>query len=193
MMVLEKCPPPALHLKLSLNHILVELSKVWPPLLEWLKSQHITLEPYHGGHTLEGNECNKVLKNLHSLADILPSQFSLFYATLLSFRDVVSSCFGFCLDPYFKDVLEKFRNNFLLLNRNFMVSITNKIHIILIHVQQFCELTGKGLGEYSEQETENAHTVFDDTWTKYKVKDSSSSIYHQQYFKATMDFNSKNI
>ena len=26
-LVLEKCPPPALHLKLSLNHILVELSK----------------------------------------------------------------------------------------------------------------------------------------------------------------------
>ena len=33
-LVLEKCPPPALHLKLSLNHILVELSKAWPPLVD---------------------------------------------------------------------------------------------------------------------------------------------------------------
>ena len=193
MMVLEKCPPPALHLKLSLNHILVELSKVWPPLLDWLKTQHIMLEPYHGGHTLEGNECNKVLKNLDSLAEIIPSQFSLFLVTLMSFRDVISSCFGFTLDPYFKDVLAKFRNNFQLLSRDFRVTITNKIHIISIHVQEFCELTGKSLGEYSEQETENAHTVFDDTWNRYKVKDSSSDIYHKQFFKATMDFNSKNV
>ena len=193
MMVLEKCPPPALHLKLSLNHILVELTKVWPPLLDWLKSLHITLEPYHGGSTLEGNECNKVLKNLDSLAEVIPSQFSLFFATLTSFRDVISSCFGFVLDPYFKNVLARFRDKFQLLSNNFGVSITNKIHIISIHVQQFCELTGKGLGEYSEQETENAHTVFDDTWTRYKVKDCSSSFYHKQYFKATMDFNSNNV
>ena len=38
-LVLEKCPPPALHLKLSLNHILVELSKAWPPLVDWLKTK----------------------------------------------------------------------------------------------------------------------------------------------------------
>ena len=193
MLVLEKCPPPALHLKLSLNHILVELSKAWPPLLDWLRSKHIVLEPYHGGHTLEGNECNKVLANLDSLAEVLPSQFSAFMDTLLSFKEVVSSCFGFLLDPYFKDVLSRFRQYFKVLNRDFQVSITNKIHIISTHVEQFCELTGKGLAEFSEQETENAHTVFDDTWTRYKVKDSSSSVYHQQYFKATMDFNSKNV
>ena len=192
-LVLEKCPPPALHLKLSLNHILVELSKAWPPLVDWLKSKHIVLEPYHGGHTLEGNECNKVMNNLPSLAEVLPSHLSAFLLTLESFRDVVNSCFGFLLDPYFKDVLAKFRQNFLALNKEFGVSITNKIHIILNHVQEFCELTDKALGEFSEQETENAHTAFDIIWTRYKVKDTSYSVYHQQYFKATMDFNSKNV
>ena len=193
MLVLEKCPPPALHLKLSLNHILVELSKAWPTLLTWLKSKHIILEPYHGGHTLEGNECDKVLKNLESLAEVLPQQFSPFLVTLQSFRDVVSSCFGFLLDPHYKDVLAEFKESFKVLNRDFRVSVTNKIHIISIHVEQFCELTGKGLGEFSEQETENAHTMFDVTWNRYKVKDSSSPVYHQQYFKALMDFNSKNV
>jgi hypothetical protein len=192
-LVLEKCPPPALHLKLSLNHILVELSKAWPPLLDWLKTKHIVLEPYHGGHTLEGNECNKVLRNLESLAEVLPSPLSVFMLTLKSFRDVVSSCFGFLLDPYFRDVLAKFKINFLALHRQFNVSVTNKIHIILTHVQEFCEMTDKALGEFSEQETENAHTAYDDTWNRYKVKDSSSSVYHQQYFKSVMDFNSRNI
>ena len=193
-LVLDKCPPPALlHLKLSLNHILVELSKAWPPLLDWLKSKHIVLEPYHGGHTLEGNECNKVLGNIESLAEVLPSSFSAFMFTLESFRDVVSSCFGFLLDPFFRDVLAKFKVNFMALHREFKVSVTNKIHIILTHVQEFCEMTDKALGEFSEQETENAHTAYDDTWSRYKVKDSSSCVYHQQYFKSVMDFNSKNI
>ena len=137
MMVLEKCPPPALHLKLSLNHILVELTKVWPPLLDWLKSLHIILEPYHGGSTLEGNECNKVLKNLDSLAEVIPSQFSLFFATLMSFRDVISSCFGFVLDPYFKNVLARFRDNFQLLSSNFGVSIS---FAFLLYSYHFCKI-----------------------------------------------------
>ena len=193
MLVLEKCPPPALHLKLSLNHILVELSKVWPPLLNWLRSKHIVLKPYHGGHTLEGNECSKVLESLESLAEVLPPQFSTFLVTLQSFRDVVISCFGFLLDPYYKAVLAKFRDSYKGLRRDYNISVTNKIHIISAHVEQFCELTGKGLGEFSEQETENAHTMFDVTWSRCKVKDSCSTVYHQQYFKALMDFNSKNV
>ena len=127
---------------------------------------------------MEGNECNKVLQNLESLADVLPSQFSAFLFTLESFRDVTISCFGFVLDPYFKDVLSRFKQNFLLLQKKFQVSVTNKIHIIFTHVEEFCDLTGKALGEFSEQETENAHTVFDDTWSRYKVKDSSSQFYH---------------
>ena len=77
------------------------------------------MEPYHGGHTLEGNECNKVLANLDSLAEVLPSQFSAFMDTLLSFKEVVSSCFGFLLDPYFKDVLSRFRQHLKVLNRDF--------------------------------------------------------------------------
>ena len=87
--VLVKCPPPALHLKLGLNHLLVELSKVWPPILDWLTSKHIVLEPYHGGQTLEGNDCSKVLKNLHSLEEVLPTSFSMHLETMKSFRDVV--------------------------------------------------------------------------------------------------------
>ena len=89
--VLAKCPPHALHLKLGLNHLLVELSKVWPPVLDWLKRKHIALEPYQGGRTLEGNECSKVLKNLDSLEKNLPATFSVFLEAMKAFRDVVNS------------------------------------------------------------------------------------------------------
>ena len=99
--VLLQCPPPSLHLKLSLNHLLKELTKVWPPLLTWLASKHIVLEPYHGGRTLEGNDCNKVLRNLDSLGTVIAPNLLVFLETLESFRDVVDSCFGFLLDPYY--------------------------------------------------------------------------------------------
>ena len=124
-----KCPPPALHLKLSLNHLLKELSKVWAPVLDWLTSNHIVLEPYFGGQTLEGNDCNKVLKNLDSLMKVLPSKFSSFMDALLAFRDVNDSCFGFILDPFYKQILAKFTDNYKKLREQFGISITNNMYL----------------------------------------------------------------
>ena len=140
--ILLKCPPPALHLKLGLNSLLMELYKVWPPILDWLASKHIVLEPYHGGQTLEGNECNKVLKNLDSLADVIPPHLSVFLDALKCFRDVVESCFGFVLDPNFKQALERFRAQMKFLKDQFKVFMTNKMHIICIHVEEFWTDTG---------------------------------------------------
>ena len=75
---------------------------MWPPIIDWLSSKHIVLEPYHGGQTLEGNDCSKVLRNLDNLEEVSPSKFSLFMATFRAFRDVVDTCFGFTLDPFYK-------------------------------------------------------------------------------------------
>ena len=41
-------PPPALHLKLGLNHVLKKLQDVWPDLRPFLQSINIIFEPYHG-------------------------------------------------------------------------------------------------------------------------------------------------
>ena len=179
--VLVKCPPPALHLKLGLNTLLMDLYKVWPQILDWLSSKHIILEPYHGGRTLEGNNCSKVLKNLDSLEEKIPTSFTTFMATLRAFRDVVNSTFGFCLDPSYKDVCSKFSSIYRKLQEEFNLSMTNKIHIIVAHVAEFCELVGRGLGEFSEQETENSHSAFDSLLDRYRVRDIISKVYHIQY------------
>ena len=192
-LVLMKCPPPALHLKLGLNHILMELYKAWPQVLEWLASQHIVLEPYHGGKTLEGNDCSKVLRSLDKMEEVLPPNLSAFMDVFRSFRDVNDSCFGFLLDPFYKDVLERFKTSFKKLSDLFQVSMTNKIHVICCHVEEFCDLMGRGLGEFSEQETENSHSAFDSLLDRYRVRDIKSTIYHIQYFKAVMNFNSNNV
>ena len=123
----------------------------------------------------------------------MPANLLVFLETLESFRDVVDSCFGFLLDPYYKQVLAKFRDKFSVLQKMFNVSMTNKLHIISTHVEDFCDQVGRGLGEYSEQETENAHSALKMIWDRYRVRDLNSKVYHVNYFKAVMNFNSNNV
>ena len=47
--ILSVFPPPALHLKLVVNHFICQLEKVWPNVGEWIGSLNIKYEPYHGG------------------------------------------------------------------------------------------------------------------------------------------------
>ena len=185
--------PPALHLKLSINHFLKELAKVWPGVLDWLATLHIVLEPYHGGQTLEGNESSKVLKNLDLLGDIIPPAYISFLDCLYGLRNIIDSTFGFTLDPYYEDVIQNFTQSFEKLRLEFGVSETTKLHIIFNHVAQFILLTGKPLGEFSEQELENSHSAFEHIWDRYRVKDVSSQTYLSNYYRAVLNFNANNI
>ena len=166
---------------------------MWPGILAWLQGKHIVFEPYHGGQTLEGNDCNKVLRNLESLMEVLPQEFSLFMDTMSAFKNVIDSCFGYVLDPFYKQVLERFRTSMKKLNEQFNVSITNKFHVICVHLEEFCDLVSQGLGMFSEQETESSHSSFDKLLDRYRVKDINSDVYGIQYFKAVMNYNSNNV
>ena len=79
------------------------------------------------------------------------------------------------------------------LNETFEVSITNKMHVICVHLEYFLNNFGKGLAEFSEQETENSHSAFDALLDRYRVRDINSNVYHVQYFKAVMNFNTDNV
>ena len=83
--VLNIVPPPALHIKLGIvNKLYSELLKLFPRLDEWPQSLYITKENYHG-HTFEGNECNRLLKNLDMLAKMLPENLSNFLECFTAF------------------------------------------------------------------------------------------------------------
>ena len=185
-------PPPSLHLKLSVNHILTQLAELWPPCLDWLKSLHVVFSPYHG-ETLEGNEVNKVLNSLPSLFEILPDDLFSFYNCLKDFKDVIDSCFGFTLDENYREVISKFQSSFSQLHMEFSVTETVKIHIILTHITQFIEQEGRPLGKYSEQELENSHSAWVVIWARYKVKDFDSPTYSDHILRAVLNFNSNNI
>ena len=190
-LVLDRMPPPALHLKLVVNHFVKELFKVCPEIIDWLKAspRHIVFEPYFGGKTLEGGQCSKVLNNLDDLEDFLPRNLNLFVQCLRCLRDTVDSCFSYSLDPSYREVISRFRLSFEQLREQFGVSETNKLHMIFEHVPEFIDRVGKGLGEYSEQELENAHSEWDVIWGRYLVKDFESPMFLINYRKSVLTFN----
>ena len=63
------------------------------------------------------------------------------------------------------------RNSFDVIKERFLVPKTVKVHILLVHVKQFIELTGKPLGEFSEQALEDSHSLFQEYWKRFLVKD----------------------
>ena len=48
------------------NHLLKFLKEAWPDVSKRLDEIKVVAQPYHGGQ-LEGPECQRILKKLHSL------------------------------------------------------------------------------------------------------------------------------
>ena len=82
--------------------------------------------------------------NLAMVEEVIPDKFAVFLEVFKCFRDVVESCFGYLLDPYYKQVMAKFRAQKKKLQDKFNVFIPNKIHILCIHVEEFCDMVGRG-------------------------------------------------
>ena len=192
--VLFSLPPPSLHLFLSVNHILDSLREEWPELFDWLMSLHIVVEQYFGC-TLEGNEVAKVLNNLDSLAEKLPSNLQPFVTLLKSFDEVRKSCFSAKeLLPDYEEKIDLYCNAVYEVKDKFGMSITPKLHIVMEHVKTWCKKFNAPLGKFSEQECEAVHYQFNALWTeRFIVKDIYAPSYLDQLLKAVLTFNEENI
>ena len=70
--VLDTVPPPSLHIKPGIvDKHNPELEITFPDIYQWPAGLYIQKEDYHS-HTLEGNQCNKLLKNLDKLLTSIP-------------------------------------------------------------------------------------------------------------------------
>ena len=75
----------------------------------------------------------------------------------------------------------------------FAVSETVKMHILMVHVEQFIEMTGKPLGEFSEQSLEDSHSLFQEYWKKFLIKDIDSEKYLANNEKCILTLNASNV
>ena len=71
------------------------------------------------------------------------------------------------------------------------ISVTPKVHAVMHHVDDFCEMTGRGLGSWSEQTGESVHHDINETWKKFKINDVERPVYAEHLLKAVSMYNSK--
>lgn len=187
--VLSIVPPPALHIKLGIvNKLYAELLSLFPHLDEWPEALYIHREQYHG-ETFEGNECNRLLKNLDMLERMLPGHLMPFHACFVALRDAMDACFGYSLDPSYESKLTKFKETYQALD----ISTTTKVHIMFCHVAEFIGKSQKPLGHFCEQVVEQCHSKFDRLFNSYRIKDINHPNYIDHLFRAVMHFNAYHI
>ena len=113
---------------------------------DWLQANNIMKTDYRNGQ-MDGNNCKMLLEKLHLLKTQVPKRLQKYVAALEMFNLVRISCFGQELIPGYEKHIVNFKKAYEKLG----VPMTNKVHVLVAHVADFCKKTGKGLGFFSEQ------------------------------------------
>ena len=89
-----------------------------------------------------------------------------------------------------------FQHKIAIFARDYMklgITVTPKVHAVMFHIAEFCLMTGRGLGPWSEQTRESVHHDLKETWKRYKVSKVDRSIYGENLLKAVSVYNSQHI
>ena len=140
-----------------------------------------------------GPHCEKVLKNLKQLEEIVEEKYKPFVDCLSALKEVKNACFGPVLDPNYQTAIDNFENTWNTIYIDFGIWFTNKAHVIISHIPQAIERTGRSLYLSSEQVVEATHAQFDKFWRNFKVRDLESESHGKRLLKCVVFFNSKNL
>ncbi|CAH1109213.1 unnamed protein product [Psylliodes chrysocephalus] len=199
--MLEKCPPPELHLLQGfVNHLfwsgLVPILGKERALL-WPKKLNIIHKGYHG-EVFEGNACRILLKEAERLNDTEICQecgyFRIFpfIAAFKIMDQLVENCFRVERRPC---NVEKLVGDFHKVVESTGVTITLKLHVILTHLKGSLEFlnANTGLGLWSEQAGESVHHEFLKYWDRYKINAIDAPSYGEKLRRAVAEFSSLHI
>ena len=89
------------------------------------------------------------------------------------------------MSPGYVDNIREFTDKFKKLD----ISVTPKVHAVMHHVEEFCEIKGKGLGPLSDQTSESIHQDFNECWKKYFLKDMDREEYPDRLLNAVRMYN----
>ena len=113
--------------------------------------------------------------------------------TLRALHDVKEACFKPILKPNWRETITRFKNDWCDIFMDFEIGFSNKVHIIIEHIPQVIERTGRSLHLSSEQVVEAAHAKFDKVWQRYKVNDLERDFHGEKLRNCVVDFNTKNL
>ena len=127
------------------------------------------------------------------LKEIVGDTYESIVEALKALKEVKDACFGPNLKPNWKASLDNFEKAWYEIYIEFDISFSNKCHVIIEHIPQVIQRTGKSLYLSSEQVVEATHAKFDKFWQRYKVLALEKESHGNQLLKCVIDFNSKNI
>ena len=115
--------------------------------------------------------------------------------TLIAFQEFQEACCGVKPKVQFQFAIENFRRDILTLHKKFGISISNKIHIIIDHVDDNISESGKGLGHVTDQTVEALHSALNKRLSSgnYWIKDLDSEKHGHKLYRGVLHFNSYNI
>ena len=171
------------------NKIFDLLNENWRNNLgyKWLEKHGIQRADYRDGK-MDGNSCKKLLLKLRTLRKDVPRRLWMYVTALEAFEKVRNSCFGQTLHFSFKKDIQKFAQAYDKLG----VQRTNKVHILIDHVPDFCDATKVGLGHFSEQASEAVHCDYKKTYRYYHVNESNPK-FPSKILAATSKYNEKHL
>ena len=105
------------------------------------------IEKYQRQHRLEGNACNKLLKNIDSFElffhdSSLGVPATKYIKVLRDFEKIVHGCFEKSLSPTYVKDLEEFSTSY----RNLRATIPLKLHVVEQHIIEFIDIKGGVFG-----------------------------------------------
>ena len=199
-LILQIVVPGPLHIYLSLNEVINHAEKTICPNIKDLFKQvaGVQFHVYQGRiGNYQGPQINKIFRHLPQLeAHFLGGSYMrYFFTTFQAFRDVAQVLFSEGeLQPCWREKLHHLRTCILILSSRFGMPVTPKLHILIVHIEQWVDMFCRPLGREGEQGGEAVHHV----WLRLletlgEPKDKSGSAFVRFAMKALLIFNSNNV
>lgn len=191
---IKNLPPPELHLLLRITNRIFKALKAACTIsaMQWLDKLGIQVPMLHSGE-MNGNMCRRLLKKTRVLADILitnnQQHLMIFVQVLESFNTVVQECFGDILNPKFKESITTFSIAF----QKLAIPTTTAVHVLQVHVPQFCLFKKESLGKFSEQASEAVHRDFCEIWNQCGKVGLNNERYGSNLLQTVVRYNGRHL
>ena len=193
-----------LHLHLGITKYLIDrLKDKWEEVDDWLEEIGIPRNEF-GKFDLNGNHCKTILDCADQLwtksQTCLKYEVQSLVEALRAFGRVVHSCFGNTLEEGWETQIQGFQKAWEGLADYYdsffpedpKISYTEKVHVLIFHVPQFCKKYPTGLGVFSEQAGESLHGRFRKHRENYDNA-PKHMVGEDPDLWATADFNAKQL
>ena len=119
--------------------------------------------------------------------DFLGLKVTFHLSAQLEIGKVVHSCFGKEAHDNYKEQINAFEKCSFDIYMEFDVNFSTKAHILIEHVPQVIQRTGKGLFFQSEEVVEATHSKFDIFWQRFKVIEVESQKHGERLMECVVE------